>query len=687
VTAQLAPTPIFRATDGLGLPLFRGQLTTYQAGTLIPQTTYIDSSQTTPNANPIILNARGEAQIWLDPTKAYKFALTDQFGNNIPGWPVDNITISNANPSFSIIPTVDNLFTLGSPTFSFANLYLGPNHAPVLDTASGNIGYYARTAAEIAATVTPVDFSYQPGDVRRYGADATGGIDASAAIASAQASNSNVYFNQVGTYRISTNLTLNRGVTFSFAAGAALSVDTGKVVSIAGQINAASYQIFSGAGLIQNTGNNTLGPGRYNAKWWGAKADGVNNDTAPLQAAITAVDQGTLYIPAGLYKLTSTLTVTFPGTSIQGEGFYTELHAVGFALNTAIMIVDGTVTPHNNVSFKGLLFTCDNGNATGIFMQYVNKSLFSEIAFLGLKVGMVCSSHVFSNTFVEVGTAGGTTGLTFNIASDSYNNNVHINCYFGGLGCTMSCTAGGDCESNVWLGCDFEAISNVGLGAFYVVTGGGGFITGTSLIGCHFENNNCNAIYFNGASAANSILGISITGCTIGGGFADGPHASALAGIILQNCNGIHVHGNYIDDFGNYAIQDLGGNKNWDIGPTYATRCVTAFSNTQLTLINLAFSASIAVDPSLGTDFTITVPNATAFTITAPTIATAQPNQRIRFWIINASGGAMGAITWAASYKMSAWTNPANANNRSIEFKYNGTNWYQVDQTGVDIPN
>lgn len=184
MTAQLAPTPVFRGTDAFGFPLYLGQLGTFIAGTNTPQVTYKDSTQVAQNTNPIILNPRGECNLWLDPTKAYKLVLSDALGNQI--WTVDNITIGNANPSFSIIPTVDNLFTLGSPTFSFANLYLGPNHAPVLDTVSGNIGYYARTAAEIAASVTPTNFSYPPGNVLRYGADFTGVVDSAAAFLQAR---------------------------------------------------------------------------------------------------------------------------------------------------------------------------------------------------------------------------------------------------------------------------------------------------------------------------------------------------------------------------------------------------------------------------------------------------------------------------------------------------------------------
>ena len=178
MTAQLSPPPLFRATDGLGFPLFKGQLTTYQAGTLIPQATYVDSTQTTPNTNPIILNARGECSLWLDPNLTYKFALTDQFGNNIPGWPVDNIPGGPFTPGIlvSLIPNPTNALTLGNPTHTWANLYLGPNGAPALG-ASGNIGYYTRTPTEIALGVIPTDFSYPADpyvDPRRYGADPLG---------------------------------------------------------------------------------------------------------------------------------------------------------------------------------------------------------------------------------------------------------------------------------------------------------------------------------------------------------------------------------------------------------------------------------------------------------------------------------------------------------------------------------
>lgn len=187
MTSQLSPTPIFKAFDNNGFPLAFGLLTTYQAGTLTKQATYVDSTQTTQNTNPIQLNFRGECAIWLDPTLTYKFALTDQFGNTIPGWPVDNIPGGFGSGPFSVnlIPNPTNTFTLGSPTNSWAQIYLGANAAPAYDPVSGNIAYYARTAAEIAAGVTPTNYTYAPGYVERYGADPTGASDSGVAFRAA----------------------------------------------------------------------------------------------------------------------------------------------------------------------------------------------------------------------------------------------------------------------------------------------------------------------------------------------------------------------------------------------------------------------------------------------------------------------------------------------------------------------
>lgn len=103
------------------------------------------------------------------------------------------------------------------------------------------------------------------------------------------------------------------------------------------------------------------------------------------------------------------------------------------------------------------------------------------------------------------------------------------------------------------------------------------------------------------------------------------------------------------------------------------------------TVATLPYSTVIATDGSKGNFFTITVTDGVAFTISSPTNVPA--GKVIRYLIRNASGGAMGVITWGALFKMPAFANPANANSRSIEFLSNGTNLIEIDRTAADVPN
>jgi hypothetical protein len=65
--------------DDSGVPLAGGKLATYLAGTTTPAPTYTDSTGTTPNPNPVILDAAGRPpeQIWLTDGTLYKFRVLD----------------------------------------------------------------------------------------------------------------------------------------------------------------------------------------------------------------------------------------------------------------------------------------------------------------------------------------------------------------------------------------------------------------------------------------------------------------------------------------------------------------------------------------------------------------------------------------------------------------------------------
>jgi hypothetical protein len=102
-SAFLAPNAQFRSWNNNGAPLVGGKLFTFAAGTTTPVATFTDSTGSTPNTNPIILNSRGEAQVWLTPNVGYKFVLQDSAGN--PVWTVDQIFNSQLLTLFGGIDT------------------------------------------------------------------------------------------------------------------------------------------------------------------------------------------------------------------------------------------------------------------------------------------------------------------------------------------------------------------------------------------------------------------------------------------------------------------------------------------------------------------------------------------------------------------------------------------------------
>lgn len=105
-----------------GQPLAGGQLFSYQAGTTTPLATYTDSTGVTQNANPVILNSRGECNCWIPPNTGYKFVLEDSFGNVI--WTVDQVFNSQLITLFGGVDTgIANAYILNfaSPFSSYQN--------------------------------------------------------------------------------------------------------------------------------------------------------------------------------------------------------------------------------------------------------------------------------------------------------------------------------------------------------------------------------------------------------------------------------------------------------------------------------------------------------------------------------------------------------------------------------------
>jgi hypothetical protein len=94
--------------DNNGVPLSGGLIYTYQAGSSTPLTTYTTNAGTTPNSNPIILDAAGRTanEIWLQTGYTYKFVLQTSAGVTLQ-------TLDNLYPILQTSAATVDPFTAG----------------------------------------------------------------------------------------------------------------------------------------------------------------------------------------------------------------------------------------------------------------------------------------------------------------------------------------------------------------------------------------------------------------------------------------------------------------------------------------------------------------------------------------------------------------------------------------------
>jgi len=115
MTLALTPNPELRVYDNAGNLAINGSVYTYAAGTTTPQAAYTDSTGATQLSNPVVLNSRGEASIWLSPGVAYKLVAYDQSGNLL--WSQDNVY----GPTSGALGNLTGGFSLGAGTTTFLN--------------------------------------------------------------------------------------------------------------------------------------------------------------------------------------------------------------------------------------------------------------------------------------------------------------------------------------------------------------------------------------------------------------------------------------------------------------------------------------------------------------------------------------------------------------------------------------
>lgn len=142
------------------------------------------------------------------------------------------------------------------------------------------------------------------------------------------------------------------------------------VTSLSAQIQPLPVAECSDAGLI-------------NVRCFGARGDGVSDDTVALQAAFSfiAANEGKLYLPTGVY-LTRPLTIVTAHTeknfTIVGDGRRTtELRAMSGSA-PLLTIGDGTRLV-NYIGISGLRFNGVTQTAVGIHLNHVANSVFRDV--------------------------------------------------------------------------------------------------------------------------------------------------------------------------------------------------------------------------------------------------------------------------------------------------------------------
>jgi hypothetical protein len=289
-----------------GAVLTGGKLYTYAAGTTTPAVAYTASNGATAWSNPIVLDAAGRVpnsgEIWLSDGIIYKFVLKDSTDVLIATY--DNI--SGINSNFVAYTNNQEIFTAtaGQTVFTLANAYQpGTNSLSVF-----------------------VD------GVNQYGP--------SASYAYVETDSNTVTFNaglHVGA-EVKFTTTQQQG------AGA---VDAQQV----------SYQPpFTGA--VATNVEAKLAQ-TVSVKDFGAVGDGVTDDTAAIQAAVTAAGGKTLFIPEGVYLCTSSITSTV-GITIIGDDTPTTVLLFDIDSST-----DGLVLNKTGVAVYPTL----NSNATGFKLE------------------------------------------------------------------------------------------------------------------------------------------------------------------------------------------------------------------------------------------------------------------------------------------------------------------------------
>lgn len=307
--------------------------------------------------------------------------------------------------------------------------------------------------------------------------------------------------------------------------------------------------------------SSSAGLGRYfriydglfiNVKWYGAKGDNINDDTAAIQAAIDSAVAGTtgasrtglkVYFPHGAYKVTSTITISNPNVVLEGEsgtsGGYGETVGHGSRIvgsssdlgDDDIIYVTGSYCEFRHLSFATSGGTPDTQFATrptGAAINIAGASVFTQILFCTFTNNVTCV-HVSDATVLRCLETRFTNFLKYGVRCSTYDD-------------SSATTA--DRSSGRFLNCRFSQYGSYSYasagekGSGIYIQSGGGF----SAIGCHFIQGDY-GINMDWETSGSSSIHFVICGCTFDEPIAAGGIHIRMDNSVAANCHNLTVTG------------------------------------------------------------------------------------------------------------------------------------------------
>lgn len=461
----------------------------------------------------------------------------------------------------------------------------------------------------------------------------------------------------------------------------------------------------------------------YNLRYYGAKGDGVTDDTTAINAAQAAVQSrgGFVYAPYGVYRYTSSIVLANEINFI-GDGWADNSGAAN--RGATCFLKDG--------NFPGFIVSADNcgmynmqidgaaGNGgDGIELRGgrfngTNLSVTGQ-AGIGLRIGSASAMVMNANlwrlyNFLAIGN--GSHGM---YVHDSNNAppNVNAGAAFG-LDLRGN---GGDglrfdnAKDNMIHGCGTQ--QNAGYGFRFAASFAGNPASGNYVNFAYSEANTTGDVIFDANTTQNKLLGLrgALNDTVINNGAADN---------LIMGQNGSKVSGAYYRTpvaFSTMRVMSPTISGYWDTTQNDASRALqTIFqgSATSPVIWNIShntssaglivanangpfvgnavapvYGATVTIDASRGNTFTITATNATPFTVANPTNVQ-QGGQFVAIDIYNNSGGALGAATFGTNYRLAgAWVQPLNGQHRTILFYADpgAVVFRELSRSAADQPN